>query len=897
MPKLRSIQTNFTAGVIAPLAAAREDVAFYYNGLEDGYNVLNIPQGGVRRRPGNKHVAELAPVMTAISYSGATATAPEGGTAGNAIDGDEATLLTTVNNLSTTNPFVIFHVDFAAAKNVLAADVINYSLSAGSLDGEFRLQYSTDNSAWNNFGSAFDADATSRSRRQRSDTAVSARYWRFARIGATSLASTVSVAEIKFWESAATLSASRLVPFNHPTAEAYMMLATDGNIDVFVGDERTGAIAIGHTAAQLPVLNWTQQRDTLLLFHSALAPFKIFRQGADDEFDFRKVVFKNIPKFDYGAGTGGVDEIQRINISQALDGSHKFTILLDGERTTVINGDATPATVATSIQTALRNLDNTSATGITVASVTDGYDVTFGGDDGDQPWGLMSVSILAGNAVVDVARTTKGELPGEDIMSDARGWPRCGCLYQTRLHMGGIPGVGDAALSSTLTDYFDFDIEIEDATKALLTRSEAGDAGTIYQIVAGRHLTLFTNEAELYFPTEPISDESVPKLTTRTGSKEGIPVYEEDGALHFIQGVKDDEEEREIGTSLREYLFVDTEQSYTAENLSKLSAHLIKNPVDQAKRPAISTDDASIKLIVNEDGSLTAQTMLRSDIVNALIPQSTPNGLFKASRVDKRRRVYFVVERVINGVTRRFLERWDDDLLLDGGDRETMTYEEFTATEGQDEFIWTFTNPASAAAIGVRLDGGRLDPADYSVNLGTKTVTLNEGVAAGTVVRVASMVNEITGLDHLAGETVQTYIDGTAGDDVTVTVDGTLTLPVYADTEIQYGYDFGTYGKLMPFRVPGQETLAGEKIRVSRAVLSLYQTGSIEIRANLNQWRAISLLKTDDDVLDRSTKETLFTGEIDVVGLMGCEVGGYLEWRQTSPDPLTIRSITREARF
>lgn len=895
MPRFKTIQTNFTAGVIDPLAGAREDVAFYFNGLEDGYNLLNIPQGGLRRRPGNEHVAELLHTLEAVSYSGATTSAPEGGTAANAHDGDAATRLTTANNLATTNPFVIFHVDFVTAKSVIAVDVINYALSTGALADELRIQYSTDDAAWSHFAPAFDADATDRSRRLRADTAITARYWRLVRIGATSLAATVSVAEVKFWSETATLSGERLIPFNHPTAEAYMLLATEGNIDVFVGDTRVAAVAVAHSSAQLPVINWTQQRDTLLLF-SALTPFKILRQGADDEFDFRTVTFTNIPQYDYGAGTGGANEVQRINISEALDATHKFTILLDGERTTTITGNATPATVAASMQTALRALANTSSGGITVANVTDGYDVTFAGDDGKQPWGLMSVSILAGNAVVDVARTTKGEYEGEDIMSDVRGWPRCGCIYQSRLHMGGIPGVGDAGLHSVVGDYFDLDIDRDDDTKALLTRSEAGDAGTIYQIVPGRHLTMFTSEAELYFPAEPISENAVPKLTTRTGSKEGLPVHEVDGALTFIQGVKDDEAAREIGTSLREYLFLDTEQSYTAENLSKLSAHLIKNPVDIAKRPAISTSDADIMLIVNDDGSLTAQTTLRTESVNALIPQTTPNGLFRAARVDKKRRAFFVVERVINGVTRRFLEKWNEDLLLDGGGIETMTYESFTATEGQTDFVWTFDNPPVAAAIGVRIDGGRME-SGYSADLGTKSISLDEGVPAGTVVRVSRMVNEITGLDHLAGETVQTYIDGTGGDDVTVTEAGVLSLPVYADTEIQYGYDFGTYGKLMPWRIPGQETLSGEKVRCSRAIISLFETGSIEIRANLGRWRSLRLLKTDSDVLDRSTMETLFTGEIDARGLMGCEVGGYLEFRQTSPDPLTVRAITREVAY
>lgn len=897
MARAKQLQTNFTAGIIDPLAAVREDVAFYYNGLEEGYNLLNIPQGGIRRRSGLEHVAELAPIMAQIDASGATTSGPQGGTHANVIDGDEATLLTTSSNLSTTDPFVIFHIDFGAAVDVLAVDIIDYLLSSGALEDELFIQYSTDNSSWINFGGAFNADTAARSRRIRTESTVTARYWRFVRVGSTDVSATVTVAEIKFYEPTSTVSEARLVPFAYSTDEAYMMLATDRNLDIFAGNSRVAAAGLLHTTSQLAILNWTQSLDTLLLFHKNVQIQRVFRQGSDDEFDFRKQEFSNIPQYDYGAGTGGVDEVQVINISEALDSSHKFTLLLDGERTTAINGDGTASTVASNIQTALRALNNTSASGITVSSVTDGYEVTFADDDGKQPWGLLSVSILAGNAVVDVARTTEGRYPGEDIMSDTRGWPRCGCIYQSRLHVGGIPGVPDALLSSALTgDYFNLDIELDDDTRALLTRSEADQISAIYQIVAGRHLSLFTNDGEFYIPQEPISAEAVTKLTTRAGSKEGLRIHEVDGALLFIQGVKDENNDREIGTSLREFIYVDTEQSYAAENISKLSAHLIKNPVDFAKRPAVSTDDADIMLIVNEDGTLTAQTTLRSDLVNAFIPQTT-NGKFKNVGVDKKRRVYFVVERTINGVVRRFLEKWNENLLLDGGGIVTIEYEEYTATEGQTTFNWTFDNPAAAAAIGVRIDSGRLQPEDYTATLGTKTVELAEGVAAGTVVRIAKMIDQVAGLDHLESETVQTYVDGTQDVDVTVS-GGVLDLGKYADTEIQYGFDFYVYGKLMPFRIPGEQgRLSGEKIRCHRAILSLYQTGGLYIRANGSSWREVKLLQLDSDIGDRSTMETLFTGEKEERGLMGAEIGGYLEFKQEGPDPLTIRGITRGVTF
>ncbi|HCS22611.1 MAG TPA: hypothetical protein DIW20_02585, partial [Rhodospirillaceae bacterium] len=884
MATIKTIQTNFTSGVLDPKAAVREDVVFFYNGLEDGINLLIGPLGGVRRRPALKHVQRLAPPLSAISLSGATVTAPQGGTPANAIDGNTATLLTTVNNLAATNPFVILHIDMAAPTAVIAVDVTDYLLSTGVLEGELRLQYSTDNANWTNFGAALNADATKRSRRMRSATPVTARYWRFVRIGATNLAATVSVADVKFWAAAAGLSNGKLTPFANLTEDAYMTVASDHNLDVLNGMERTASCALQHTSAQVPVMNYAQSLDTLLLFHKDVRPPRIFRQGADDQFDYRPAPFENIPQYDYGAGTGGADEVQRINTDGSVGSSSTFTLLLEGERTGSITGASDQAVVAASIQTALRALPNTSATGITVTSVTGGFDVTFGGDDGKYPWPLLSISVLAGTDVMDVSRITKGAYPGEDIMSDARGWPRCGCFYQSRLHLGGIRSLPNALLSSVVEEEYNFDILLDDATAALLTRARADQIAAIYQIYGGRHLSLFANDGEFYVPQEPISAESVLKKTTATGIKEGLRVYEVDGALIFVQGVRDDVADREIGTSLREFLFIDTEQSYGAGNLSKLAGHLIRNPVSAALRKAVSTDEADILTLINEDGSMTAYTTLRNDSVNAFVLQQTRDGdRILDAAVDKKRRVYFIVERMIGGQPQRFVEMWDDKLLLDGGGRVTITAETHVATAGQSVFTWTFDNPAEAEAIGIRLNGGRLGASDFVTDLGTKTVTLSETVAdsvqAGDIVRLAHMKKTVDGLEYLEGETLQTFVDGTQNVDVTVE-DGAFTLPEYADAEIQYGFDYYVYGSMMPYRVPDQPTLSGEKVRVCRAVLSLFETGDIEIRANGGPWRKVPLLQLDSDVLDRSTMELLYTGEKVLSGLMGYAVGGKFEFRQ-----------------
>tara|TARA_R110000868_G_scaffold18843_6_gene82142 strand:- start:387 stop:2366 length:1980 start_codon:yes stop_codon:yes gene_type:complete len=59
MPRFVNIQTNFSTGELDPLLRSRIDLAQYSNALAKATNVLVQPQGGIRRRPGLKHIAEL----------------------------------------------------------------------------------------------------------------------------------------------------------------------------------------------------------------------------------------------------------------------------------------------------------------------------------------------------------------------------------------------------------------------------------------------------------------------------------------------------------------------------------------------------------------------------------------------------------------------------------------------------------------------------------------------------------------------------------------------------------------------------------------------------------------------------------------------------------------------
>lgn len=56
MPTIKELKTNFVGGEQDPLLKARSDVKAYYNGAEFLRNVIVLPQGGVRTRPGSRYL-------------------------------------------------------------------------------------------------------------------------------------------------------------------------------------------------------------------------------------------------------------------------------------------------------------------------------------------------------------------------------------------------------------------------------------------------------------------------------------------------------------------------------------------------------------------------------------------------------------------------------------------------------------------------------------------------------------------------------------------------------------------------------------------------------------------------------------------------------------------------
>jgi hypothetical protein len=974
------VQTNFTSGELDPRLASRIDVDQYYNGAERLRDVIVNPLGGASRAPGLQHIDILQPLVIAPEDT-ITATAPNGGTAANALDGDITTLLTTTGAIGVTNPYVVAHYDLGSAVVVESAEIIgastdisvtgtgktglrpankfsndqsigsgtddwtfgeaesiarynpasatgtsnspyarfqnfnlgklipadamivgielfvtrrarrstsgNSDISAKGVDNqvrliqrgvivgtnkadgsdlwgtlitreqivrsdfgfaiaataygadvgapegdlriskvrvrvtyttariaspdEFAIQYSTDNIAWTTYGAAFavrDNDEVSFRHRE----TITARYWRYARVGATNLGAAIArIRDFNIYVDATTfadsggLSDCVFVDFDFSLDQRYMIVFSDRNAAVYEDGILQINVPAPYTSEQLPLLKFDQRLDTVVLFHPDVPPQIMQRQGASDKWVLKSMVFDYIPKHAF--------TLTKTNPNQtltpsAVTGSIILTagggsVFVAGDVGQYVNGNGGRA----------RIYKYNSAT-VVLARV----EIAF----------IDNNSIAAGSWTL--------ERGYEAAWSVTRGWPICGVFYQNRLYIGGSRSLPDTVNGSRLLQFFDFNLGRADADDGIEYTLENRDVSGILSINAGRHLQFFTKTAEFYVPQAENqaltpTNFSVRK-STKVGSKVGSNIANAGPSVIFIQAEGQSIQKFDLGTGIEDS--GGSFSIYAAEDMTSLSSHLIRNPVQVAYRQALSTNDPNLLLAVNDDGTLAICSLLDSQGVKAWVLRST-FGLIKRVGV-LGGEIYVMVGRTINGTPRRFIERFNNDCLLDG-----------------------------AILIDVASD----PDADVDVD-GNVTV---------------SSVDDLT--DLYEGEEVQIILDGSVQNAQTVS-GGEITFDRPAEDTYQIGFGFDPLIRPMPVaRAPdGGEILFGKK-RVSRVLLFLYETAWAEVNG-----RAVGLQQFGGAPSPLDNVLQPFTGKKVIDGILGWSDGGQFDVTQGNiPAKLTLTGM------
>jgi len=801
MPKSQYKQSSFASGELSPLLLGRTDLDQYYKGAQKAENVVIVPQGGVKRRPGTEFIDGV--VRQLVRQTVVNPTMPNGGTAANINDGNDETFGTTNVLTSAGNPHVIAQYDFGTPTVNTFIDLRNVSVTPdpGIPDGSVArafliIQYSDDGTNWTpvNDGLLMRVDNVSpRNIRFKIDN-LSKRYWRVLATVALGDSVRIKVGEFGFKNEGLGIGTAKTFDWHYGPDQNYLGVLTNGNLRFYrtphAGSTDTVYVAdviVPYSEAAIDSVRDAQTENVMLMFHEDYPPVRIVFSGSDrsDAFVLDNIPFVNVPQYDYNDGfsVSPIPAIQVCSFS-GFGYGQQYQIDVDGvlSKDITYSGDGTAderSSTAYHLQKNLQDMPVFGFSGISVERThTKTYTITMAGESAGE-YELFAGFPTSGSAndTISFAITQQGQSRSEDVWSETRGYPKLGVFFEGRLWLGGTKSKPQSLFASRSGNYFDFFSEKGEDDEGIFVTIDSRGLTNIVDLNPDRGLQLFCSGSEFVVKGQTPSNIQV-VAQTQHGSV-NLESKAVDGATLFVD---------KNGNTLRQYVFSFNEDAYTSNDISVLSSQLINQPVDMALLSGSTTEDANWVFLVNQDGTGAVLNTMRAQDINGFT-RWTPyasdsdsehkNTIKSCSAVGDE--LYMVVYRRVGIADFYDIERWSFDRLLESGIKTTVN------NMGSDVII----------SVGSRLEG-------YEVSV----------VADGDVLpsRVVSYMNGALGVAITAEE-----------------------LNGFASREIEIGLNFPVTVKTMPINTsPG--TRAGQngmrEKKVCRMNLRVHDTAGVYIDGN-----------------------------------------------------------------
>ena len=287
----------------------------------------------------------------------------------------------------------------------------------------------------------------------------------------------------------------------------------------------------------------------------------------------------------------------------------------------------------------------------TVAAVIDEnvYEITAGASATASTVGGGSPRIATG------AATTQWE---EQSYSSLRGYPSCVTFHEGRLWFAGSLAQPSNIWASHSNNFFNFSLGDGEDDEGIDISANVGSFDQIRHMVSNRDLQVFTSDSEFFVPSfsnAPVTPTTAQiKRQTPFGSSFVRPAPF-DGATLFVQKTE---------SAIREYIFSDTEGAYVATNISTLSPHLIRNPLQQSLIKGALNKPESYAFYVNKDGTIAVFYSLRADKKAGWSLWDT-NGLFQSICSVGERLFTVVIRDDGTGTSKFYLEEFNNSMPMD----------------------------------------------------------------------------------------------------------------------------------------------------------------------------------------------------------------------------------------
>ena len=477
---------------------------------------------------------------------------------------------------------------------------------------------------------------------------------------------------LEYIDNTETNQAARLVSFEFSTVQTYLLVFTPGQMDVYRDGVNQATVTSspisGLTADIISEMKFTQSADTLILFHVDINPIEITR-SSHTSWSAANVSFDYIPKHAFSGASQSAKTTSLSFTAQATADQYKLT-------------DAGAGFLSSHVgQRVIANFGVFEITSYTDAS-----------------------NVIA-QVLSDPSGTTSTtswilETGYENVWSGSRGWPTCGTYFQGRLWLAG-GSRPQTAWASVVGSYYDFSLNKGDASDAIDVTIDDDRVNSIQNIFPGRSLQLFTTGGEFFVKggslDEPITPGNIQILKgTLHGSESTTPVSV-DGSTIFIE---------RGGAVVREFVYTDLEQSFIANDVSRLAPHLVNSPTRMAVRSATTSLPSPYVYMVNNDGTMAVMAISRQEKILAFTLFETEGTFEDVVTVD--RDVYVVVARTINSSSVRFIEKLNSDHYLDASVRvdngsPTTSWSGFDHLDGEeievraDNYVFDNETPSSGA--------------------------------------------------------------------------------------------------------------------------------------------------------------------------------------------------------
>lgn len=739
MPRLHDLQASFSAGEISDRLVGRLDFAKYPAALETCENLIPLSEGGVTRRPGTRHVAEIKSSsvkgrLKKFKFSTTQAYAIEMGDSALRFYRNQARITVANTDAVVTNgTFTTNITDWdnrSTGAGSIAHDATNLDLNlvpggTGATDIGWAEQDITTTNTGQEHVIKFRVVGSPGDKIEfQVGTAAS---------GAQTLAAVEK--EVGYHCVAFTPTTSPFyVQFRNLGTNANKTVSID---DVSIIDNAPLELVSPWPEAELYDVEGPQTADVLYLFHDSTPTYKLQRYG-HTTWSLVEVAWQDGPYLDLNITTttmtpGATSGVAVTVTASSIVGINDNTGFQANDIGRLIRIDNPAAAIAWGWGIIV---DRTSTTVVTVH-----VKKAFATANADTRWKLGA-------------------------WSNATGFPSTATFFEQRIYAANTTEQPQTLWASQSDDFEnqkpDNDADTVEADDAFSRTLSADSVDAILWLSAGEDRLFIGTSGGEWVPRstgESLTalDISIRRQTTHGSAR--IQPLRVGSIVLLVQRAK--RKIRELGLSQQS-----VNDSYTAPDMSRLASHIMRGgavEMDYAEEPE------SILWVVRNDGQLLSMTYRRDEEVvgwgrhilggafgsgNAVVESVTvipgTNGSGQVQDSSARDEVWLIVKRTINGSTKRYVEFLEQSFET-GDDQEDayyvdsmVTYDGASATtltgfdhlEGQTARIWAngAIHPNKTVSSGqIVLDSGKtVVQAGLGYTHTLKTLKVKAGNPAGT---------------------------------------------------------------------------------------------------------------------------------------------------------------------